>query len=96
MAINRKTLDAARHTMVFRQTTDGGLIDLHFDLVNLDGQTFYQPVWPGRMLEDGTRQRGVFTAPLILDQNRELPFAASPSEALGKGQFATWFYGDGA
>lgn len=95
MTVNAANLDKARHTMVFRKTKEGGLVDLHYDIVSIDGDTFYQPVWPGRRLENGAVQKGIFTAPLIMNSNTELPIPASPKEGTGRGRFGAWYYGDG-
>jgi len=92
MAITARTIDSATRVPFFKKTKNGGLVDLHFDLVTIDGQTFYQPVWPGRRTEDGTTQSGILSPPIILDRLLEMPIPARQESAQTQ-QYGAWFYG---
>jgi hypothetical protein len=89
--VNAATLDAAKHTLFYRENAMSVVVPLPFTIITID-EDFqgYQPTSSlGLVNEKGVRRTGRNMEQVTLTRNMPLPRAAGNDN---QDEFAVWFY----
>ena len=90
MAFTAYKYDHARRTRYFRVNKAQVPMSLPFDLIDIDGEQYYEPHSINRYVDEmGQTQRGEYAGVVYVDSNRPLPRTAGN---LPQDQYAVWSY----